>query len=124
MQVDQVIVQLRTPNLERTLRFYVERLGFTLEFRYQDFYAGIRSGAHLIHLKLVDDPDPSIAWVTAEDHFHLYLTVADVAACASQLRAAGVPIERDVHETPWQTRECVIRDDVGHTIYFGQPLGG
>jgi len=27
-----------------------------------------------------------------------------------------------VHETAWQTREFVIKDDQGHTLYFGQPL--
>jgi hypothetical protein len=29
---------------------------------------------------------------------------------------------KDVHETPWHTREIVIHDDQGHTLYFGEPL--
>jgi len=29
----------------------------------------------------------------------------------------------DVHETAWGTRELVIRDDQGHTLYFGERLG-
>jgi hypothetical protein len=36
-------------------------------------------------------------------------------------RRNGVTFERDVHETEWATRELVIKDDQGHTLYFGQP---
>jgi hypothetical protein len=25
-----------------------------------------------------------------------------------------------VHETAWGTRECIIKDNVGLTLYFGQ----
>ena len=35
----------------------------TLEFRYSDFYAGIRAGGQVVHLKLVDTTDPSIDFV-------------------------------------------------------------
>jgi hypothetical protein len=27
---------------------------------------------------------------------------------------------RDVHVTPWGTKELVIKDNQGHTLYFGQ----
>ena len=38
------------------------------------------------------------------------------------LEASGVALVQPVHETAWNTRELVIRDDQGHTLYFGQPL--
>jgi hypothetical protein len=31
-----------------------------------------------------------------------------------------VPLLKDVHETDWGTREFVIKDDPGHTLYFGE----
>ena len=52
---------------------------------------------------------------------HLALNVDDVAAFAARLKAAGVTLDKDVHETPWQTREVVLRDDQGHTLYLGEP---
>lgn len=121
MQITNIIAQLRTTDLAGSIEFYTTRLGFTLEFQYDDFYAGVRAGPHLIHLKLVDEADPSIAVVDRDEHFHLYLQTDDVMAAADRLRRAGVPLEREVHETPWGTRELVIRDDQGHTLYFGQP---
>jgi catechol 2,3-dioxygenase-like lactoylglutathione lyase family enzyme len=120
MRIRSVISQLRTTDLEASIRFYTTQLGLTLEFRHQDFYAGVRAGDQRIHLKRVDTPDPSIAAVDQGDHFHLYFEIDDAASAADTLRRNGVPLVKDLHETPWGTREFVIRDDQGHTLYFGQ----
>ena len=120
MRISGVIPQLRTTDLAESIRFYVTKLGLTLEFQYQDFYAGIRAGAQLFHLKLVDEKDPSIEFVEEGEHFHLYLEIDDVVAAAATLKENGVSLVRDVHETPWGTREFVIKDDQGRTLYFGK----
>jgi catechol 2,3-dioxygenase-like lactoylglutathione lyase family enzyme len=120
VQIVNVIAQLRTTDLAASIRFYTTQLGFTLEFQYEDFYAGVRTGGHAIHLKLVDNADPSIAYVDRDEHFHLYFETDDVVAAADRLRRTGVRLEREVHETPWGTREFVIKDDQGHILYFGQ----
>jgi catechol 2,3-dioxygenase-like lactoylglutathione lyase family enzyme len=121
VQIANIIAQLRTTDLAASIRFYTTQLGFTLEFQYNDFYAGVRAGGHVIHLKLVDEVDPSIAFVDRNEHFHLYFETDDLAVAADRLRYAGVRFEREVHETPWATREFVIKDDQGHTLYFGHP---
>lgn len=118
----RIVPQLRTTDLSQTIDFYTGKLGFTLEFEYQGFYAGVRHGDALVHLKHVDAPDPSIAYVARGEHLHLYLETPEVSAVAAVLKANGVPLVEDVHETAWQTRECVIRDDQGHTLYFGESL--
>jgi catechol 2,3-dioxygenase-like lactoylglutathione lyase family enzyme len=120
MQITSAISQLRTTDLAGSIRFYTETVGLTLDFQYQDFYAGIRAGTQRFHLKLVDRKDPSVAFVDQGGHFHLYLETDDAAAAADVLRRRGVRLVRDVHDTPWGTREFVIRDDQGHTLYFGE----
>ena len=120
MPISGVIPQLRTTDLAGSIRFYTTRLGLTLEFQYEDFYAGIRAGSQLFHLKLVDQKDPSIEFVEDGQHFHLYLQTTDVMATAGALKESGVHLVKDVHETPWGTREFVIKDDQGHTLYFGE----
>lgn len=120
--ISAVVPQLRTTDLESTIRFYTEKLGFEVEFRHRDFYAGIRAGGQVVHLKLVDETDPSIAYVDDAGHFHLYLRTEGVAGMAERLKARGVPLMNDVHETAWETREIALRDDQGHTIYVGEPL--
>jgi catechol 2,3-dioxygenase-like lactoylglutathione lyase family enzyme len=120
MQIKGAIPQLRTTDLAASIRFYTAKLGLTLEFQYQDFYAGIRAGNQLFHLKLSDEKDPSIEFVDRQGHFHLYFETDDAAAVAAGLKQNGVPLVKDLHETPWRTRELVIKDDQGHTLYFGE----
>ena len=124
MAIKGFVPQIRTTDMDSSIRFYTEKLGFTVEFNYEDFYAGIRAGGQTIHLKLVDEKDPSIPFVDEGGHLHLYFDIDNAAAFAEKLKSFGVPIVKDVHETPWQTREFVIQDDQGHTLYFGEALGG
>ena len=60
MQISNIAAQLRTTDLTASIRFYTALPGFTLAFQYEDFYAGIRAGSQIFHLKLVDTKDPSI----------------------------------------------------------------
>jgi catechol 2,3-dioxygenase-like lactoylglutathione lyase family enzyme len=120
VSVTGVIAQLRTTDLERAVRFYTAVLGFALDFRYEDFYAGVRAGRQSFHLKLVDEADPSIAFVRTGEHFHLYFETGDIDSLAANLEGKGIALVRAVHDTPWGTRELALRDADGHTLYFGQ----
>ena len=118
--ISSAIAQLRTTDLAESIRFYITKVGLTLEFQYRDFYAGIRAGNQIFHLKLVDEKDPSIEFVDKGEHFHLYFETDDAAATADALKRNGVRLVKDVHDTAWGTREFVIKDDQGHTLYFSE----
>ena len=122
MTIARVIPQLRTTDISSSISFYTEKLGFTVEFNYGDFYVGIRTGDQVIHIKLIDEQDPSIPFVYEGGHLHLYFETKGVAELAEQIKSSGVEMLEDVHETDWNTREFVIHDDQGHTLYFGEPL--
>lgn len=122
MAIKGIAPQLRTTDMASSVRFYTEKLGFSVEFRYEDFYTGIRAGDQVFHLKLVDEKDPSIQYVDEGEHLHLYFETEGLAAFAEELRSKGVPFVRDLHETPWNTQELVIHDDQGHTLYLGESL--
>jgi catechol 2,3-dioxygenase-like lactoylglutathione lyase family enzyme len=121
MAITGIIPQLRTTDLAASIRFYTEVLGCTLEFHYEDHYAGLRAGNSAFHLKQTCERDPSIDDVAEGGHFHLYFATPGIAAFAATLKSRGVALEKGVHETPWGTREFVLRDDQGHTLYFGEP---
>jgi catechol 2,3-dioxygenase-like lactoylglutathione lyase family enzyme len=120
LKISNVIPQLRTTDLESSIRFYTALPGFSLEFCYDDFYAGIRMGNEIFHLKRVDAKDPSIDDVQDHGHFHLYFGVPDTTAAAKEVREAGIQFIKDVYHTEWNTREFIIEDDQGHILYFGQ----
>ena len=120
MSVSGVITQIRTTDLEGSIDFYVSKLGLELEFRYQDFYAGIKAGDQVFHLKLVDEKDPSIDFVSKGDHLHLYFTTSDLESKAKQLEENGVLFLKRISETQWGKREFAVKDNQGHILYFGQ----
>lgn len=122
MAITNVIPQLRTIDLEAAIEFYVNRLGFTLDFRFSDFYAGVRSGNHMIHLKLVDDPDPAIDFVRQGDHLFLYLEVTDAEAEARRLKANDVTFHRELERARGTSLEFQVLDPDGHILCFGQHL--
>lgn len=122
MSIKAIAPQLRTTDMASSIAFYTEKLGFEVVFTFEDFYAGIKAGDHSFHLKYVCDTDPSIPFVEEGGHLHLYFETDDVAAMAGRLKANGVTLIKDVHQTDWQTREIVLLDDQGHTLYFGEPL--
>jgi catechol 2,3-dioxygenase-like lactoylglutathione lyase family enzyme len=49
MTITSAISQLRTTDLAESIRFYTTVVGLTLEFQYEDFYAGIRAGHQVFH---------------------------------------------------------------------------
>ena len=121
MNIKGIAPQLRTTDMASSIRFYTEKLGFDVEFRYEDFYAGIRAGGQVFHLKQVCDKDPSIEFVANGGHLHIYFETEGVDDLAETLKLRGISFVNEVHETAWSTREFVIRDDQGHTLYFGEP---
>jgi catechol 2,3-dioxygenase-like lactoylglutathione lyase family enzyme len=120
MQITSAIAQLRTTDLTESIRFYTDTVGLKLEFQYQDFYAGIRAGSQIFHLKRVEESDPTIDYVDKGEHFHLYLETDDAGALADTLMKKGVHLVKSLHDTAWGTREFVIKDNQGHTLYFGE----
>src|SRR5688572_19563713 len=103
MLITNLSPQLRTTDLAASIQFYTKQLGFTVEFQYEDFYAGIRAGEQVFHLKQIDEKDPSIDFVNDGDHFHLYLLTDDASSAAQVLQNNGVTLVREVHDTPWGT---------------------
>jgi catechol 2,3-dioxygenase-like lactoylglutathione lyase family enzyme len=121
MPISNVIPQLRTTDIAESIRFYTEKLGFELEFQYEDFYAGIKvSDGQVIHLKLIDATDPSIDNVRNGGHLHLFFSVDDITSTAEKFRAAGVEFFSEVETKPWGTREFYILDDQGHVLCFAK----
>ena len=124
MEIEELVPQLRTTDLDRAIHFYTKKLGFVLSFRYQDFYAGVSIGKRMIHLKLVDDPDPGIDFVRRGQHLHLHIGVRDIQAAFRHVREAGVKIVEGISDRPWGITEFVVEDPDGHTIYFGSVATG
>ena len=50
-KIKKMSPQFLVTDIEHSIDFYIKKLGFDLEFRYEDFYAGIIKDGFSIHLK-------------------------------------------------------------------------
>ena len=111
-------------NLQRSLTFYCEKLGFAEPGMWGEppcFAMASRNGVDLM-LSLAQQPDqvtpngPHGVW-------DAYYRVSDIAVEESLLRAAGVEIVRGPETMPYQMRELEILDPDGYRICLAQVVG-
>ncbi len=51
-RIEKMSPQLLVTDMGRSIEFYTKKLGFDIDFRYDDFYAGIGKYGFFIHLKI------------------------------------------------------------------------
>ena len=50
-KIKKMSPQLLVADIDRSIEFYTNKLGFDIDFRYEDFYSGISKDGFSIHLK-------------------------------------------------------------------------
>lgn len=100
---------LRVADLKASLAFYVDALGFTVDWSYLDGFAQVRRGA--VALMLCEgDQGQSGTWV--------YCGVSDADAFYAELCAKQVAVRHPPTNYPWRARELQIADPDGHVLRF------
>ncbi len=104
---------LRVASMARSLRYYIDVLGFTnADWGGNDFTCVSRDGAS-IYLCERDQGQPG-TWV--------WVGVEDVAALYEEYRQSGATILDPPQNFPW-AYEMKVRDPDGHVLRFGsEPL--
>jgi catechol 2,3-dioxygenase-like lactoylglutathione lyase family enzyme len=106
-------------DLEETLSFYEERLGFVREWSWGNppTDAGmIRDG-----VRLYFNHNPQLARLM--QGAEISLNVDPVDALYQEHRRRGAPIEHEIRDEPWGSREYHVRDPDGYVLRFsGEPL--
>jgi lactoylglutathione lyase len=108
------MIVLSTDDLEASIRFYTETLGFALKFRDGAHYAALDGGAVTVALATaVDHPIPGRVVVG--------IRTDDVDAAAKAVEDNGGAIVKgpydDAHE-----RRAVVYDNKGNGLVFYKPL--
>ncbi|GLY29507.1 VOC family protein [Kineosporia sp. NBRC 101731] len=111
-EVRQIV--LSTDDLDASIQFYTETLGFALKFRDGAHYAALDGGSVTVALATpVDHPLPGKTVVA--------IKTADVDAAAKAIEAGGGAIVKgpynDAHE-----RRAVAYDNQGNGLVFYSPL--
>ncbi|MEZ5919971.1 MAG: glyoxalase superfamily protein [Parvularculaceae bacterium] len=107
-------------NVANAAHFYVDILGFEIDFLYgeQPFYGSVsRDGARL-HLRYVNKPNFADLAATEEALILATIEVTDVRAILAEFERRKAPISRALVQQAWGGTDFHIRDPDGNEISF------
>jgi uncharacterized glyoxalase superfamily protein PhnB len=115
MTVQDVSIALTTEDVARSVRFYVEQLGFTCALQLEGF-ARVRLGAADIMLAR---PNAHVPWQGPCFTGSIYLAVDNVDQLWERLRARA-RIVYPIETMEYGVREFGLLDDNGYQLSFAQ----
>ena len=100
--IRQIAPQFFTLDIPSTLAYYEAKLGFNCLGTWQEppVYAIVARDQHAIHFRCAEPP----------------------TANANKYAARGVEFTRGLANTPWRSREFVVKDCDGRLLAFGSNL--
>ena len=118
--IRQIAPQFFTTDLPATLAYYDEKLGFDCIGTWQDppVYAIVARDAHRIHFRCAEPPTPHPGKYD-DELLDAYLFIDDADRLYAEYAARGVEFTRTLADTPWHSREFVVKDCDGRLLAFG-----
>ncbi len=118
--IRQIAPQFFSTDLAATLAYYESQLGFRCLSTWHDppVYAIVARDQHAIHFRCAPPPTPNPDKY-ADELLDAYLFIADADALYAEYQSRGVEFTRPLGNTPWNTREFVVKDCDGRLLAFG-----
>ncbi len=118
-QLTRVQCVLAVPELQKSVAFYRDQLGFTLHFEVEGWAFLSRDQFRLM---LGECPDAMPASETGDHSYFAYVTVDSVDDLYLEFLKNGVSGIHEPADKPWRMREFAIRTPDGHRMTFGQEI--
>lgn len=121
--IRRIAPQFFTLDIPRTIAYYEAKLGFKCLGTWQDppVYAIVTRDQHAIHFRCAAPPlaNPN---KYSDELLDAYVSIEDVDAVYAEYAACGVEFTRGLANTPWNSREFVVKDCDGRLLAFGASL--
>ena len=104
-------------DINRSIEFYTNELNFDVDFRYEDFYAGILKDGYSIHLKVNDYTIEKKECKRNNDDITITFSVSNIENLYEDLSHKPISIIQTLREMPYG-KEFYISDPDGNIISF------
>jgi uncharacterized glyoxalase superfamily protein PhnB len=121
---------LTVRDVDASLTFYADKLGFKSDLRLQDergktFLGSVEVGDTVIMFESADPKGPSEA--NRGHRSGVTLTICfpeahDIDAFYAELRTKGVPIACEIDDRFWGNRDFTVRDPDGYHLVIARPV--
>ena len=110
-------------DIPATLAYYKDKLGFECLGMWQDppVYAIVARDQQAIHFRCAEPPTANPDKYQ-DELLDAYLLVEDADALHAEYAGQGVEFTRGLVNTPWHSREFVVKDCDGRLLAFGANL--
>jgi len=118
-KIKRMSPQLLVADVDRSIEFYTKKLGFDVDFRYEDFYAGIIKDGYSIHLKA---SKPSIEERESRrnnEDLDIIFSVDGIEGLYEELSNRSVEFSQSLRDMPYG-KEFYVADPDGYIIAFLQ----
>jgi uncharacterized glyoxalase superfamily protein PhnB len=119
-RITGIAPQFLVGDLEQAIAYYRDRLGFTLDFVYEDFYASVSRDGFRIHLKHGPRLAGESAFRKEHEHLDAYVAVSGVRGLFSELQERGANVVKPIEERPWDCIEFYVEDADGYLLCFSE----
>jgi len=118
-RVTSLAPQFLVDDLERSLAYYRDVLGFTFGEPWRGFYAIGRLDGLELHLKEAPKNQAERQHRRDNEHLDISAGVDGIEAFYAHCVAQGAMILKPLTATPWGTKDFYLEDPDGYIICFG-----
>jgi len=116
-KIKKMSPQFLVTDIERSIDFYIKKLGFDLEFRYEDFYAGIIKDGFSIHLKSGKPSIEERKTKREKEDLDIVFSVEAVEDLYEEFMSKSIEIVQPLCDRPYG-KEFYIADPDGYILAF------
>jgi catechol 2,3-dioxygenase-like lactoylglutathione lyase family enzyme len=116
-RIKRMSPQFLVADIDRSIEFYVSKLGFDIDFSYEDFYAGIIKDGCSIHLKTGKPSMEERQNRRKNQDLDLVFSVDNIEELHKELSNKSVEFTQPLRSMPYG-KEFYIADPDGYIISF------
>ncbi len=101
-------------------RTTADKLGFTLDFIYDDFYASVSRDGCKIHLKHGPRLAGEKEFRKEHDHLDAHVGVTGVRELFGEMQKRGADVVKPLEKRPWDCIDFYVEDADGYLLCFSE----
>ena len=119
-KITGIAPQFLVDDLDRAIAYYRDKLGFSVEFTYQSFYAGVSRDGFMIHLKQAPKLAADRAHRQQNGHLDAYVAVSGIDELYRDLLDRGASMTKPLEQRPWACLDFYVEDPDGYILCFSE----
>ena len=121
-EITAIIPQFLVDDLDRSIAYYRDRLGFVLDFVYDSFYASVSRDGFAIHLKESPKLPAERALRKEQEHLDAHISVTGIRLLYGEVQKREAKVIKPLEERPWACLDFYVEDPDGYILGFSEQL--